>query len=341
MGMPSSGPSLPAGLQALLSQAARDEKLRRDLLARRDAAAGDVALTPSERAVLRAVPEAQLRQMIAAVTALPPPPDRRDFLRQAGSAAVVLLGGAALGGTALGPAEVCATPPRPSPPTGIRPDPPYFTGDVDVVDYRTVSGPARPLPDEAIERNLADHGLRDIPRAFEGRLAFRLVVDEEGRVTKATPEKPPEDRRAAAEKLAADLTRTRFKRTSGRTTMTFAVVLSKRQRLREWSGKVDLVDLDVIGLDADRLRRAVRALVPELVAHLKAAEQRFRPGAGKLRYAVRVEVDGQTVDAQLTKNTSVPHVLAMSLRQRLTELRLPKPRGTHWCRFSLVLVPVP
>jgi hypothetical protein len=330
-------PPLPSGLQALLARAARHEGFRRELLAGRDAAAGEVDLTAAERAILRAVPIDQLRQMITAVTALPPLPERRDFLRDAGSAAVVLLGGAALGAAALGARESRATPP--GPPTGIRPDPPHFTGDVDIVDYRTVSGPVRSLPDQGIERTLADRSLRAVPKTVEGRLSFRLVVEARGHVTQATPLKPPADLKLAAEKMAEDLRQRVFRPVDARTTMTFAVVLTRRRPLREWSGRVDLVDLDVAGPQPETVRRAVRDLLPQFVARLKA-DERDRPYAGKVRYAFRLDPDGKMVDpTELTKNTSVPHIVAMGIRQLLADSRFPKAPGGRWCRFSLVLVP--
>jgi hypothetical protein len=204
-----------------------------------------------------------------------------------------------------------------------------------------VTGPARALPDEEIERNLAAGGLREIPRTFEGRLGFRLVVDREGRVEKATPQKPPVVHKAAAERMALDLQRTRFRFSNERTTMTFDVVLTRRQPLREWSGKVDLVDLDVAGPDGEGVRQAVRALVPQMVERLKAGGQRDRAFAGKVRYAIQQIAPDWPIDAKLTKNTSVPHPLAMSTRQLLADARFPKWRGARWCRFSLVLTPAP
>jgi hypothetical protein len=89
-------PPVPTGIQRLLRLASVDEAFRRELLARRGgiATAAEVALTPSERAILQAIPAAQLEAMI---TSLPPPEeDRRSFLRQTAATAVMLLGGAAL-----------------------------------------------------------------------------------------------------------------------------------------------------------------------------------------------------------------------------------------------------
>jgi hypothetical protein len=209
-----------------------------------------------------------------------------------------------------------------------------------VVAYRTLSGPVRALPDEEIERTLAAGGLREIPRAFEGRLSFRLVVDREGRVEKAAPQKPPAEHKAAAERMALDLQRTRFRFSNERTTMTLDVVLTRRQPLREWSGKVELVDFDVKGPDGEALRRTVRALVPQMVERLKSGGQRDRAFAGKVRYAIRQDVPDWPIDVKLTKNTSAPHRLAMSICQLLADAGFPKWRGARWCRFALVLVPV-
>jgi hypothetical protein len=89
---PDSG--IPTGIQRLVRRAAVDEAFRRELLdAPARVAAADPELTPRERAVLAAVPPAQLAAMIASVR----PPvgvDRRAFVRAASS--VLLLGGVAL-----------------------------------------------------------------------------------------------------------------------------------------------------------------------------------------------------------------------------------------------------
>jgi hypothetical protein len=91
-------PPVPTGLPRLLRLAAVDEAFRGELLARRAAvaAAAGVTLTPSERAIVDAVPAAHLAAMIAGLP--PPAPDRREFLvRAAASAVLLLLGGASLG----------------------------------------------------------------------------------------------------------------------------------------------------------------------------------------------------------------------------------------------------
>jgi len=337
--MSPAGPSLPSGLQELLRRAAEDEGLRRDLLARRDqaAAAAGVDLGPSERAVLRAVPAAQLAQMIAGLADSPLALERREFLQGAGAAAVVLLGGAALGAAALAPDDAYATPPHP--PAGIRPDPLYFTGEVDLVKYRTISGPARALPDDTIERKLARGGLQRLPRSFAGTINFWLVVDANGNVTKVTPGKHPKEHEAAIAAMVVDLRWVRFKYARASTTLSFDVALAQRERLRDWSGQVDVVDLDVAGPGADAVRRVVRGLVPQIVARLEDTAPRDRPRAGKLRYALRLDLTGATLEATLTKNTSVQHMVAMGIRQLLADTKFPKAAEPRWCRFSLVLVP--
>lgn len=90
-------PPVPTGIQKLLRLASLDEAFRKQLVDHRDklAAAAGVQLTASERAMLAAIPAAQLSAM-AEKMPLPPAP-RRDFLRQSAATAVVLLGGAALG----------------------------------------------------------------------------------------------------------------------------------------------------------------------------------------------------------------------------------------------------
>ena len=95
-------PPVPTGIQRLLRLASLNESFLRELVARR----GDVApvagvpLTPSEAAVLAAIPEPQLLEM---ARQMPPPlAPRREFLRQTAATAVVLLGGAALAEGATG-----------------------------------------------------------------------------------------------------------------------------------------------------------------------------------------------------------------------------------------------
>lgn len=71
---------LPAGLERVLALAASDPELSRALLeAEREARAriareGGVALSPSEEAVLRAIPAEQLRLMIHRLGSIPPAP---------------------------------------------------------------------------------------------------------------------------------------------------------------------------------------------------------------------------------------------------------------------------
>ncbi|MBI5479541.1 MAG: hypothetical protein HY906_11825 [Deltaproteobacteria bacterium] len=91
-----SPPPVPTGIQRLLRLASVDEAFARELRARREemGPVAEVELTVHERAVLRAIPEVQLADMIANLP--PPAPCRRTFLRQSAASAVLLLGGAAL-----------------------------------------------------------------------------------------------------------------------------------------------------------------------------------------------------------------------------------------------------
>jgi hypothetical protein len=95
-------PPVPTGIQDLLRLASVDGAFREELLRRRGeiAEAAGVRLTANERAVLGAVPAAQLEAMIGSVP--PPSPDRRGFLREVASAAVVLLGGASIAAVGTG-----------------------------------------------------------------------------------------------------------------------------------------------------------------------------------------------------------------------------------------------
>jgi len=128
-------PPVPTGMEKLLRLASVDEAFRQVLLEQRgDAAeAAGVELTPSERAILAAVPEGQLAAMAQQIP--PPAPERRDFLRQAAASAVVALGGAALAscdGTPIGATR------------GIQPDMPPPRQDGGTVAHP----PPPPRPDE-------------------------------------------------------------------------------------------------------------------------------------------------------------------------------------------------
>jgi hypothetical protein len=113
--------AIPTGIQRLVRRAAVDEAFRRELLdAPARVAAADPELTPRERAVLAAVPPAQLAAMIASVRPAVGV-DRRAFVRA--SSSVLLLGGVAL--TAC-PTLTCG---------GIGPDiPPGDGGAGDALD---------------------------------------------------------------------------------------------------------------------------------------------------------------------------------------------------------------
>ena len=117
-------PPVPTGIQTLLRLAALDGAFRAELIEKRDTAAtaAGVDLTPNERRVLSAVPEAHLGRMIDRVPA--PPPRRRDFLRSTAASAVILLGG-----TGLAAVEGCKDPapdrkPERTMSLGVTPDEP-------------------------------------------------------------------------------------------------------------------------------------------------------------------------------------------------------------------------
>jgi hypothetical protein len=138
-------PPVPTGIQKLLRLAAIDEAFREELLRRRAgiADAAGVELTASERAILAAIPAAQLAQM---VEFLPPPPaSRRTFLRQTASTAVMLLGGAVL-------AE-CTTPRTAGSAPDRSPEPAAdaSTGTPAASDASAPSAPDVPPPPDAFE----------------------------------------------------------------------------------------------------------------------------------------------------------------------------------------------
>lgn len=116
---------VPAGVEYVLRKAAEDGRFQARLLADRGAALGraGVSLGEGERAILLAIPDAQLEQMIAtAATHLP----RRSFLQRTVGAVVAAL----LGATATAVLPGCgwtggARPDEPKGPTmGERPDRP-------------------------------------------------------------------------------------------------------------------------------------------------------------------------------------------------------------------------
>jgi hypothetical protein len=136
-------PPVPTGLQTLVRMAALDAAFLDRLLDRRAeaAAAAGIELSPSERAILAALPRAQIVGMARSIPA--PPPGRRQFLAGAAAAAAALL---------LGDACTERKPPPPPdaapPPDGARPDapPPNAVPQVD--------GPRDAAPDATRPRDL-------------------------------------------------------------------------------------------------------------------------------------------------------------------------------------------
>jgi len=146
---------VPVGLQRLLRLAAVEAAFLEELVVKRAEVAGPagVELTPSERAILEAAPEEQLRAMARAVP--PPEPTRRDFLRKTAATAVVLLGGAAIEGCPGSGAAPDAAAPEPPPPprpdtpglpTGIAPDLPPPRPDSRAMDTEGGAAPDEPPP---------------------------------------------------------------------------------------------------------------------------------------------------------------------------------------------------
>jgi hypothetical protein len=167
------GPPVPTGIQRLLRLAAVDADFRDRLVAQRDAVAeaAGIALSASERAMLRAIPAAQLAGMAAQ---LPEPPSaRRDFLRKTAATAVVLLGGAALSdcsgdgcGQAGGAGEDPPDRPRHKPMEtegGAAPHEPEPERKREREMIR-VGGAAPDEPPERREREAVDAGQADKPK---------------------------------------------------------------------------------------------------------------------------------------------------------------------------------
>ncbi len=90
-------PPVVVGMQQLLRLASVDEEFSHELVKRRTAIAPvvGVSLSDNEKAILDSIPESQLRETIRRI---PPLPRTLPTLRATAAAAVVLLGGAALGG---------------------------------------------------------------------------------------------------------------------------------------------------------------------------------------------------------------------------------------------------
>lgn len=165
-------PPVPAGLEDLLSMAATSGEFAAALLRDRSRAAeaAGVSLTPAETAILGAVGEASLTQMIARVGSALPQVDRRLFLERAAAAVALLVGGSALtacgdktpkgAGTPRGSAPPAppsrprkreldvdggARPDRAMDPAGIRPDRVFDSAGAQP-SRGTDAGTPRPVP---------------------------------------------------------------------------------------------------------------------------------------------------------------------------------------------------
>lgn len=211
-------PVVPVGLEQVLLMAGLEPRFAEALRNEPEAAlaalaASGVALSASERAILRTVPGQRLEHMAARVIATVEEPTRRAFLGQA-SAVVAALGGGA--GLAAGCAEkksnLGTTGPtqegasdiesmamtmarrrtvqrrhREVVPTGIRPGPwPHTT-----VGEPKIEGPIDP---KSVKQRLKAYsytvgqcwfgkGRRHVPR---GTIRLELTVDGEGKVKKAS-----------------------------------------------------------------------------------------------------------------------------------------------------------
>lgn len=108
------------GIERVISKAAADSRFRQRLLSDREAALGRcrVPLTDSERAILAAIPDAQLAATID--SAMPQRTARRGFLGKMAAAMGALLGAGALLGGCSGPTD--DPEPIPDPVRGSRPD---------------------------------------------------------------------------------------------------------------------------------------------------------------------------------------------------------------------------
>jgi hypothetical protein len=135
---PGSGRSnitVPRGIEVLVKKAAVDPEFCELLFAQRGAAAAaiELELDPAENAMLSAIPQEQLTQIVRQTTV--PVEQRRVFLGRLAVAMLAVLGGGLAGCESVTPHTISAgiqpLPPRPEPDTsgpspsmGIRPDPP-------------------------------------------------------------------------------------------------------------------------------------------------------------------------------------------------------------------------
>jgi hypothetical protein len=136
---------IPRGIEVLVKKAAVDPGFKKILLAKRAEAANeiDLALEPSEIAMINAVPEAQLEGIIAKTTVHPG--QRKAFLGRVAAVMIVALGASTVG-CGKEPRVLGIEPDRPDveeegqaeeegdeeteppAPTGIRPDRPTTKG---------------------------------------------------------------------------------------------------------------------------------------------------------------------------------------------------------------------
>jgi hypothetical protein len=118
--------AIPRGIEVLVKKAAVDPEFRELLFAQRGAAAAaiELELDPTENAILSAIPQEQLAQIISQTTV--PLEQRRVFLGRLAVAMVAVLG-AGLAGCKPERVGVTSLGARPAPPPatdGIRPDRP-------------------------------------------------------------------------------------------------------------------------------------------------------------------------------------------------------------------------
>jgi len=146
--------SIPVGLEKVIFLAAADEEFFEELLAEREQAAEarGFTLRESERAMLRMIPEAQLRASISGMDVSEGNLQRRTFMRAVAAGAAAVAGAEVMAGCSddadmplpdAGLPDASAT-------RGIQPDLPY-------------------TPDSAAKDGMAGTGIRpDLPPATDG-----------------------------------------------------------------------------------------------------------------------------------------------------------------------------
>ncbi len=164
-------PPIPSGIERLLRQAANNEAFRQELVRRRSAAATEagIELSPSEAAILTAIPGKQLLGMVDSVS--PQPAPRRAFLQQSAATAAVLLGG-----SGLATSTSCRRERRYEAPGGASPDMPSRKPRPRSLDYDFIAS-LGPWATEISAKDQQAQATQPALAALASRVAPTMVAD--------------------------------------------------------------------------------------------------------------------------------------------------------------------